>query len=108
MASIAVIELEDIARICGKFIYILQLPDKNHIITLLSREYYKSGARIIGKNEFTKDSLIVDLWQGYLTGIIRLGLFLRQRLTFTLEALQGLIYSAILFNIDMKWEQNNK
>lgn len=48
-------------------IYIIQLPDKNHTIVLISESSYLPRQPIEWENEYAQRSIIVDLWQGTLS-----------------------------------------
>ncbi len=48
-------------------IYIIQLPNANHTITLISESNYSERQPIMWENEYSQGAIIVDLWHGKLS-----------------------------------------
>ncbi|MDE1335815.1 hypothetical protein [Vibrio aestuarianus] len=67
MASLAASILKKCHQHFSGNIYIIQLPNANHTITLISESNYSERQPIIWENEYSQGAIIVDLWQGKLS-----------------------------------------
>lgn len=67
MASLAASILKKYHQHFSGNIYIIQLPNANHTITLISESNYSERQPIMWENEYSQGAIIVDLWQGKLS-----------------------------------------
>ncbi|MBE8603368.1 dermonecrotic toxin domain-containing protein [Pseudomonas cyclaminis] len=67
LAAYAAEKVKGVAKEQGYRTYMVQIPETNHTVVLLSKNSYRAGERVDWGREFKSDSITVDLWEGVLS-----------------------------------------
>ena len=67
LAAYAADKVKGVAKEQGYRTYLVQIPESNHTVVLLSKNNYRAGEKVDWGREFKSDSITVDVWQGALS-----------------------------------------